>query len=179
MIWKNLNKQIQISGHIIGLHKYSPLSWEWTKNYLSLNGNYQFVLEIPSFLALPLAASIVAKLTFGSSQDTLYYPTWKLTSTNLHAVFNSLWESLEPETENIIGNVELLPMITAIIKHYLLKTFQNVLFPNKNLLAQTKFLVFSFVERRWNLPKCETVWKAIYSMPFIILKTQKHVVWDL
>jgi len=115
---ENLDKQIKISGQIIGLHKSSPSSWEWTKNYLSLNGDSQhqklthcqFVLEIPSFLAHPLAASIVAKPTSGSSQDTLY-PTWKLASTDLHAVLNSLWESLEPETEKIIGNVELLPMI--------------------------------------------------------------------
>jgi len=44
-----------------------------------------------------------------SSQDKCYYPTWKLAYTDLHAGLNSLWESLEPETEKIIGNVELLP----------------------------------------------------------------------
>ena len=46
-----------------------------------------------------------------SSQDTSHYPTWKLASIDLHAVLDSLWESLEPETEKIIGNVELLPTI--------------------------------------------------------------------
>ena len=71
----------------------------------------QFVLEIPSCLAHPLAASIAAKPMSGGSQDTSYYPTWKLASTDLHAVLTSLWESLEPETEKIIGNVELLPTI--------------------------------------------------------------------
>jgi hypothetical protein len=44
----------------------------------------------------------------GSSRDASYYPTWKLASTDLHIVLDSLWESLEPETEKIIGNVELL-----------------------------------------------------------------------
>ena len=44
----------------------------------------------------------------GSSQGTSHYPTWKLASTDLHAVLDSLLESLEPETEKIIGNVELL-----------------------------------------------------------------------
>jgi len=47
----------------------------------------------------------------GSFQDTSYYPTWKLASTDLYAVLDSLWESLEPETEKIIGNVELLQTI--------------------------------------------------------------------
>jgi len=72
---------------------------------------HQFVLEILSCLAHPLAASIAAKPMSHGSQDTSYYPTWKLASTDLHAVLNSLWESLEPETEKIIGNVELLPTI--------------------------------------------------------------------
>ena len=73
--------------------------------------HHQFVLEIPSCLAHPLAYSIATKPMSGSFQDTSYYPTWKLASTDLHAVLDSLWESLEPETEKIIGNVELLPTI--------------------------------------------------------------------
>jgi hypothetical protein len=118
---KNPDNQIKISGQIIDLctSSSSSTSWEWTKNYLSLDSNsqdkkltcHQFVLEIPSCLAHPLAASIAAKPAFGSSQNASYYPTWKLASTNLHAVLNSLWESLDPETEKIIGNVELLPTI--------------------------------------------------------------------
>ena len=70
--------------------------------------HHQFVLEVPSCLTHPLAYSIAAKPMAGSSQDASYYPTWKLASTDLHAVLYSLWESLEPETEKIIGNVELL-----------------------------------------------------------------------
>src|SRR5882762_7799377 len=89
------------------------------QNYLSLDSNsqdkkltcHQFVLEILSCLAHPLAASIAANPMSHGSQDTSYYPTWKLASTDLHAVLNSLWESLEPETEKIIGNVEPLPTI--------------------------------------------------------------------
>ena len=51
---ENPDKNIKIGGQIIDLHKSSPSSWEWTKNYLSLNSNsqnkklthHQFVLEI-------------------------------------------------------------------------------------------------------------------------------------
>jgi len=116
---ENLNNQIKISGQIIDLQPSSSSFWEWNKNYLSLDSSSQnkklnrcqFVLEIPSCLARPLAYSIATMPMSGSFQDTSYYPTWKLASTNLHAVLDSLWESLEPETEKIIGNVELLPTI--------------------------------------------------------------------
>src|SRR6202050_3486679 len=73
--------------------------------------HHQLVLEIPSCLAHPLAYSIATMPMSGSFQDTSYYPTWKLASTDLHAVLDSLWESLEPETKKKIGNVELLPII--------------------------------------------------------------------
>jgi len=97
-------------------------SWEWTGNYVWLNVNArddklthcQFVLEIPSFLAYPLAQSIAAKPASGALKnisDTIQYPTWKLVSTELHAVLDSMWESVEPETEKVIGNVELLPLV--------------------------------------------------------------------
>jgi hypothetical protein len=80
---ENPDKQIKIIGQIVDPHNSSPSSWEWTKNYLSLNSysqdkkltHRQFVLEIPSCLAHPLAASIAAKPTSGSSRDTSYYPT--------------------------------------------------------------------------------------------------------
>jgi hypothetical protein len=99
---ENPDNHIKISGQIIDLCASSPSSWEWTKNYLSLDSNsqdkkltrHQSVLEIPSCLAHPLAASIAAKLMSGGSQDTSHYPTWKLTSTYLHAVLNFFWESL-------------------------------------------------------------------------------------
>ena len=92
------DNHIKISGQIIDLFASSPSSWEWTKKYLSLDSNSQdkklthgqFILEITSCLAHPLAALIAAKPMSGGSQDTSYYPTWKLASTDLHAVLNSL-----------------------------------------------------------------------------------------
>jgi hypothetical protein len=116
---ENPTNEIKISGQIIDLYASSSSTWEWTKDYLSLDNSSQdrkltrrqFVLEIPSCLVHPLAYSVAAKPMSGSSQNTSYYPTWKLASTDLHAVLDSLWESLEPETEKIIGNVELLPTI--------------------------------------------------------------------
>jgi hypothetical protein len=60
---ENANNQIKISGQIIDLLASSSSSWEWTKKYLSLDNSSQdkklthcqFVFEIPSCLAHPLA----------------------------------------------------------------------------------------------------------------------------
>ena len=79
------------------------------------------------------------------SQDTSYYPTWKLTSTDLHAVLNSLWESPEPETEKIVGNVELLPIINNP------DSFPYHDHSNNDTL---------FVE---NLPECLILWQKLTS----------------
>ena len=67
----------------------------------------QFVLEIPSFLIHPLAPTILIKSVSLDTTDT----TWKLASDDLWAVVDSLWESLEPNTEKICGHVESLPSI--------------------------------------------------------------------
>jgi hypothetical protein len=129
-----------------------------------------------------LLASIAAKPKFGSSQNTSYYPTWKLASTNLHAVLNSLWESLEPETEKIIGNVELLPTINnpdSLPYHdhnnhvtLFVAKLPECLIPQQKLVSKDKISCFLEI-------KCETMWEAIYYMLFVILKTQRFVTWCL
>jgi len=155
---ENPDKQIKISGQIIDLHNSSHSSWEWTKNYLSLNSNsqdkkltrHQFVLEIPSCLAHPLAASIAAKPISGSSQDISYYPTWKLASTDLHAVLDSLWESLEPETEKIMGNVELLLTVSNSLPYHdcsnndalYVENLPECLIPQQKLVSTDKISCF-------------------------------------
>jgi hypothetical protein len=65
------------------------------------------VLEIPSFLVHPLAPTILIKSVSLDTTDT----TWKLASDDLLAAIDCLWESLEPDTEKIFGNVESLPSI--------------------------------------------------------------------
>jgi hypothetical protein len=156
---ENSNNQIKISGQIIDLQASSSSSWEWTKKYLSLDSSSQdkkltrcqFVLEIPSCLTHPLAYSIAAKPMSGSAQAS-YYPTWKLASTDIHAVLDSLWESLEPETEKIIGNVELLPTINnsnslPYCDHsnnvtLFVENIPECLIPHQKLVSKDKILCF-------------------------------------
>jgi len=91
--------------------------WEWTRDYLSIETNderlthRQFVVEIPSFFIHPLAPSVVHKPPPGSLADESRYPTWRLSSKDLQTVLDSLWDSLEPQTDRIIGNVHMLPSI--------------------------------------------------------------------
>ena len=117
---ENRDKQIKIIGQIIDIFMPSKMNfWEWTRRYVSLDINSrdekltrcQFVFEIPSFLIHPLAPSVTAKPISSNSIDTSCYPTWRLASIELCTVLASLLESLEPETEKIIGNVVLLPSI--------------------------------------------------------------------
>ena len=40
------------------------------------------------------------------------YPTWRIPSVQLQLALDILWDSLEPESEKILGNVAMLPSIT-------------------------------------------------------------------
>ena len=97
-------------------------SWDWNKHYVPLDidsrdkrlTHHQYVLEVASVLVNPLAPSLAAKPLPGSKMDESDYPTWRIPSQQLESVLNALWDSLEPESEKILGNVELLPSITNL-----------------------------------------------------------------
>ncbi|KZP09618.1 hypothetical protein FIBSPDRAFT_963820 [Athelia psychrophila] len=119
---KTLANKIKISGQIVGLSASTmSSSWVWTKNYLALNASprdnkltrHQFVIQVPSCLAHPLAPTIAAKSVSDFQLDASCFPTWRLELSELDEVLNALWESLEPNTEKIIGNANLLPKIIS------------------------------------------------------------------
>lgn len=101
------SKTDQDQCQIIDLHKSSS-SLEWAKKYLKIDTSsqdgqltpYQFILIVSSYLVYPLASPTAAEHISGSSLDGSVYPTWILSSTELLAVLDSLWELLDPETEN-------------------------------------------------------------------------------
>ena len=51
-------------------------------------------------------------LLSGSKLNESDYPTCRIPSEQLHLTLDILWDSLEPESEKILGNVALLPSIT-------------------------------------------------------------------
>ena len=118
---EDIDKQIKIIGHVINLSMSSPKkeSWDWNRHYVPLDvdsrdkklTHRQYVLEVASVLFNPLAPSLAAKPLPGSKVDESVYPTWRIPSQQLQLVLNALWESLEPESEKILGNVTMLPSI--------------------------------------------------------------------
>lgn len=71
------------------------------------------MIEVPSYLAHPLAPTIAAKPVSDFQLDMSCYPTWRLESSELNEVLDALWESLELNSENIIGNTNLLPKVAS------------------------------------------------------------------
>jgi hypothetical protein len=71
----------------------------------------QCVLEVASSPICPLAPPVVQRPPPESELDIFDYPTWRLPSTQLQSVLRFLWDLLEPESEKILGNVELLHSI--------------------------------------------------------------------
>jgi hypothetical protein len=103
---------IKVTGQIIALEPSTTRAdfWEWTQDYISVHAiNHQltcqqYAVEIPSFFIHPLAPSVVDKPPHGSSADHKCYPTWQLSKMDLQNVLNSLWDSLEPDTDRVVRN---------------------------------------------------------------------------
>ena len=118
---EDTDKEIKILGQIICLSS-SPKkeSWDWNRRYMPLNidsqdnrlMHHQYVLELASVLAYPLAPTLVTRPLPGSKLEGSDYPTWRIPSEQLELALDALWDSLEPESEKILGNVALLPSIT-------------------------------------------------------------------
>jgi hypothetical protein len=118
---EDADKQIKILGQIICLSS-SPKkeSWDWNRHYMPLDidsqdnrlTHCQYVLELASVLAYPLAPTLVTKPPPSSKLEESNYPTWRIPSEQLESALDALWDSLEPESERILGNVTLLLSIT-------------------------------------------------------------------
>jgi hypothetical protein len=106
---EDISKPTKAIGQIIALEPPTTKadSWEWTWDYISVHTtndqltHQQYAVEIPSFVIHPLAPSIVDKPPNGSSTDCKHYPTWQLSNVDLQNVLDSLWDSLEPDTDRV------------------------------------------------------------------------------
>ena len=113
---EDITKSIKVIGQIIALVPSTARAdfWEWSQDYISVHTtndqltHQQYVVEIPSFFIHPLAPSVVDKPPYGSSADHEHYPTWRLSKMDLQNVLDSLWDSLKPDTDKVVGNVHLL-----------------------------------------------------------------------
>lgn len=112
--------------------------WIWNRRYIrfetgkkrsadEVSTRRNFVLRIPSKLVYPLAPSIVSNPSAPSasgSEPSAQLPdtdslTWSLKYSKLEAILDHAWLDLDPDTDLIIRNVELLPQVTTAALPYL------------------------------------------------------------
>jgi hypothetical protein len=96
-----------------------PVDWIWTRKYIQFGATTeeekattrQFVINIPGQFVHPLAPSVIP--TGGKKDDghTEISSTWSIPNTQLEDILESAWMDLSPDTEEIIGNVDMLPRI--------------------------------------------------------------------
>ncbi|KAI0066999.1 hypothetical protein BV25DRAFT_1897244 [Artomyces pyxidatus] len=94
-------------------------SWTWTNQYVRFGmkdantdraTQKQFIVRIPGVLLYPLGPQLVRDLDMDrNASDAM---TWSLSHKQLVETLDQSWAALHPETEEIIGNVEMLPLIS-------------------------------------------------------------------
>ena len=127
------------------------------------------VVEIPSFFIHPLVPSVVHKPPVGNLVDMSHYRTWQLSSKDLQTVLDLLYESLEPQTDRIIGNTHMLLSIKnpdALpyqhldgAKEFFIKDLPNSLIPKEKYSANDSYLV-TFAEWKLNSVKWKPCWAS-------------------
>ncbi|KAJ7104870.1 hypothetical protein C8R44DRAFT_807209 [Mycena epipterygia] len=93
--------------------------WEWTGKFIMLDldaastrlTHNQLILEVPSVVVHPLGPTMAARTSFDPG-STDKRPTWRIDSEQLKQVMDSLWLSLDPESSEMLENMQLLPFIS-------------------------------------------------------------------
>lgn len=101
---------VKVVGQILEMKSESN-SWKWTGNYLRLDtrvkdaqaAHKHFLLEFSSVLIHPLGPTLSAL-----NGET----TWIIAANQLEDVLEYAWEMLDPESEQVMANIELLPQVT-------------------------------------------------------------------
>ncbi|KAI1781848.1 hypothetical protein LXA43DRAFT_958147 [Ganoderma leucocontextum] len=111
-------------------------NWYWNQAYLSFGDSPRgqvtkknLVLRLPGFLVHPLPPTLAPPplMPPGPASDldasetrvvSKAQMTWWLKNTDLEETMAYAWESLRPDTADILGNVELLPKLTNVSLPY-------------------------------------------------------------
>jgi hypothetical protein len=118
------DKPITVFGQILELRPTAnpeALKWLWTGHYIrfgetsqSPSTNRQYVLRIPGKLVYPLGPTVVPtpREWIDTDSGKTATQTWSLTDLELAEILEFAWDSLNPDSEEIISNVELLPVVS-------------------------------------------------------------------
>jgi len=109
----NATTEIKVIGQIIEIrqHPDSDEIWEWSGNYISIDTTSKdlkitkalYVTEIPSVLVQP----VNQHASHGSERPL----TWTFEHSHLSNAIEVLWQDLNPDSNEIISNIQLLPEI--------------------------------------------------------------------
>ncbi|KAJ6628497.1 hypothetical protein B0H10DRAFT_1940334 [Mycena sp. CBHHK59/15] len=134
--------------------------WEWTGKYLRLNTSdkdarathAQFLLEVPGVFIVPLAPTI-------SQQESGV--TWCLKVKALQEVQEFSWQMLDPDSEQILENIQMLPEIVnpASLPYHDSSVIQSPVI---------------YVEHIANSVLCEIMLVTTYCWPFEGKMIQSH-----
>lgn len=127
--------KVTVIAQILDMKTTDGINWKWLRQYVRFDtgktsttneksSQRNFVIRIPGVLVHPVGPSVVATdpsdppshTPEGSSASLL---TWSLTHTELVDVLDSAWSELNPDSEEIIGNIQLLPSLVNIQLPYL------------------------------------------------------------
>ncbi|KAJ6618015.1 hypothetical protein B0H10DRAFT_1947987 [Mycena sp. CBHHK59/15] len=95
--------------------------WEWTGNFMMLDvdatnlrlTHHQLIIEVSSVVVHPLGPSVATRTSFnkGVHAESSNKPTWCINSEQLDEVMKGIWQSLDPESPEMLENLQLLPYI--------------------------------------------------------------------
>ncbi|KAF8150234.1 hypothetical protein B0H34DRAFT_667193 [Crassisporium funariophilum] len=90
-----------------------PLTWIWTRKYIQLQpskdgtrSQRHLAIRIPGMLFFPLGPDVI----YEKDSDA---PRWSLKDSELKEVMDCAWEALSPDSNEILNDLEALPLING------------------------------------------------------------------
>jgi hypothetical protein len=118
--------KVTVHAQIMDMEQTNDSQWNWTRRYMHFemgkgkgrntssdkSTQRNFILHIPAMLVYPVGSSIVSlnpSSQSAKSSDTAL--TWSLAQADLMEILDFAWSELNPDSEEIIGNIELMPSL--------------------------------------------------------------------
>jgi hypothetical protein len=107
-----------------------PINWLWTGHYMRFGAraekalttatSRQYVVRIPGKLIYPLGPTVVSTpKSWMDTEANIPSHTWSITTQDLDEILEVAWDALSPDTEEIISNIEMLPVLSQSDLPYL------------------------------------------------------------
>ena len=115
--------KVTVLAQIMDMEASSKSQWKWTQKYICFeNGKtnatnnttsqHNFAFQIPGTLVHPVGTSVVpAKSMSPLNEDEIPLLTWSLKHMELTDILDSACAELNPDSDEIIGNIQLLPSL--------------------------------------------------------------------